>query len=113
VFSQALKWLRTFRGKDEGVTAIEYGLIAGLIAVAVVGALVSNGEELTNSFTSIHSALDAGNSYGNGTEGGSVEPGGNAPDPGGLPGSDVPPPGDTDIDGVNSGDPGGAEDSSG
>lgn len=83
MFSRAIKWLKTFRRREEGVTAVEYGLIAGLIAVAVVGALTSNGDELTIPFTSIESALDQAVGFGSG-EIGSVEPGG-ADDPGALP----------------------------
>jgi len=77
---------------------------------------LSNGEELTNTFTSIHAALDGDNSYGNGTNGGAGDPGGEAGDPGDLPGGG--PPGYTDTD-INPDDPGGgsadsgAEDSSG
>jgi len=108
VFSQAIKWLKAFRRKDEGVTAIEYGLIAGLIAVAVVGALVSNGEKLADLFTSIHSALDGDNSFGNGSNGGPVDSG-DAADPGNLPGGDGPP-GNTDTDDINPDDPGGSAD---
>ena len=44
--------------KDEsGVTAIEYGLIAGLIAVVIIGAVTIVGTDLTNTFTDISTAL--------------------------------------------------------
>jgi pilus assembly protein Flp/PilA len=44
--------------KDEnGATAIEYGLIAALVAVAIVGALTALGTGLTNMFTSVNSDL--------------------------------------------------------
>lgn len=36
-------YLRTLRAEDRGATAIEYGLIAALIAVAIVGSLRSLG----------------------------------------------------------------------
>ena len=40
--------------KDEsGATAIEYGLIAALIAVAAIGAMTSLGGNLTNTFTKV------------------------------------------------------------
>jgi pilus assembly protein Flp/PilA len=44
--------------KDEaGATAIEYGLIAALISVAIIGAVTSVGTELTTTFNSISTAL--------------------------------------------------------
>lgn len=44
--------------KDEsGVTAIEYGLIAGLIAVVIIGALKTLGSNLTNEFNNVSANL--------------------------------------------------------
>jgi pilus assembly protein Flp/PilA len=44
--------------KDEsGATAIEYGLIAALIAVAAIGALRSVGTKLDSTFTNASNAL--------------------------------------------------------
>jgi pilus assembly protein Flp/PilA len=44
--------------KDEsGATAIEYGLIAALISVAVVGALTSLGTGLTGLFNKVNTDL--------------------------------------------------------
>ena len=44
--------------KDEsGATAIEYGLIAMLISVAVIGVLKGVGSNLTTTFTSVNNAL--------------------------------------------------------
>ena len=40
--------IRAFRDDEGGATAIEYGLIAGLIAVAVIGSFVILGDSLTN-----------------------------------------------------------------
>lgn len=37
------KCLRTLRADDRGATAIEYGLIAALIVVAMIGGLTSLG----------------------------------------------------------------------
>ena len=49
--------------KDQsGVTAIEYGLIAGLIAVAIIGTMTALGGDLTNVFNQISSALQNGSS---------------------------------------------------
>jgi len=45
--------------KDEsGATAIEYGLIAGLVAVAIIAALSALGTSLTDLFTSVSDELD-------------------------------------------------------
>lgn len=37
----------------KGATAIEYGLIAALIAVAAIGAMSALGGKLTNTFNSV------------------------------------------------------------
>jgi len=37
------KYLRTIRADDRGATAVEYGLIAALIVVAMIGGLKSLG----------------------------------------------------------------------
>ncbi|MGC2349042.1 MAG: Flp family type IVb pilin, partial [Methylocella sp.] len=40
-----------------GVTAIEYGLIAALIAVVIITAVQTVGTDLTATFTSVATAL--------------------------------------------------------
>ena len=52
-----LKFLKLIKN-EEGATAIEYGLIAALIAVAAIGALSSVGSKLTDTFTNVSSALN-------------------------------------------------------
>ena len=45
--------------KDEsGATAIEYGLIAALISVAIIGALQLLGGQLTDTFESVRTGLE-------------------------------------------------------
>ena len=45
--------------KDEsGATAIEYGLIAALIAVAIIGGVTALGQSANNTFTEISTTLD-------------------------------------------------------
>jgi pilus assembly protein Flp/PilA len=45
--------------KDEsGATAIEYGLIAAGISVAIISTVASLGTKLTNTFTSVSNALN-------------------------------------------------------
>ena len=44
--------------KDKtGATAIEYGLIAGLISVVIIGAVTAVGTNLSSKFSAIASAL--------------------------------------------------------
>ena len=40
-----------------GVTAVEYGLIAGLISVAIIAIITTLGTDLTNIFNSISGGL--------------------------------------------------------
>jgi pilus assembly protein Flp/PilA len=42
---------------DDGATAIEYGLIAALIAVVIIGAVTVVGTSLSSTFTSVSDAL--------------------------------------------------------
>jgi pilus assembly protein Flp/PilA len=42
---------------DEGVTAIEYGLIAGLIAVVIIAAVKLTGTQLTAVFNAVANAI--------------------------------------------------------
>jgi pilus assembly protein Flp/PilA len=46
-----------FMQDEQGVTAIEYGLIAALIAVALVGTIKTVTTALDGTFTSIKNAL--------------------------------------------------------
>ena len=50
------KFLKLIRN-SEGATAIEYGLIAALIAVAAIGAMTSVGKALNTTFTNVAKAL--------------------------------------------------------
>lgn len=44
---------------SKGVTAVEYGLIAGLIAVAIIGAITLVGTDLQNLFNAVAANLSA------------------------------------------------------
>ncbi|MFA6280846.1 MAG: Flp family type IVb pilin [Bdellovibrionales bacterium] len=46
-----------FLKQEEGATAIEYGLIASLIAVAIVGVLLTLGPRLEAVFTTVQESL--------------------------------------------------------
>ena len=43
---------------ESGVTAIEYGLIAALIAIAIIAALTALGDSLSSNFDEVASNLD-------------------------------------------------------
>jgi len=52
------KNLVRFIKDDSGATAIEYGLIAGLIAVVIIGALTTVGTNVSAKFQAVGSALN-------------------------------------------------------
>lgn len=47
----------SFAANDSGATAIEYGLIAALIAVAAIAAMTSIGTNLTSTFNTVSTKL--------------------------------------------------------
>ncbi len=51
------KFLKLIKN-EEGATAIEYGLIAALIAVAAIAAMGSVGETLGNTFNGVADELN-------------------------------------------------------
>ncbi len=57
MYTYALNLLKSLIEQDEGVTAIEYGLIAALIAVVIIAAITLVGTELETTFTTISDAL--------------------------------------------------------
>ena len=50
--------LKSFLNDDGGATAIEYGLIAGLIAVVIVAALTQLGTKLNAKFSGVADGLN-------------------------------------------------------
>jgi pilus assembly protein Flp/PilA len=50
------KFIKLIRNSD-GATAIEYGLIAALIAVAAIGAMQGIGTKLSSTFTNVSAKL--------------------------------------------------------
>jgi pilus assembly protein Flp/PilA len=56
------KFFKRFRDDESGATAIEYGLIAALIALAIMVAAGTIGSELNTTFTSIGDKLGEANS---------------------------------------------------
>jgi pilus assembly protein Flp/PilA len=53
----AATYFNALRGDEEGVTAIEYGLIAGAIAVAIIAVLLALGGDIANLFSATSAAL--------------------------------------------------------
>ena len=51
------KLIRAFFVDESGATAIEYGLIAALIAVVIITAVTTVGTNLTGTFNSVANAL--------------------------------------------------------
>jgi pilus assembly protein Flp/PilA len=57
-----MKKLINFFKEEDGVTAIEYGLIAALIAVVIILALSILGTALSNKFDTIATAVNVAGS---------------------------------------------------
>lgn len=49
--------VRTFIADEEGVTALEYGMIAALIAAVIVGVVTDLGTGVESAFDTIAAAL--------------------------------------------------------
>lgn len=52
-------FLNIFLKSDDGVTAIEYGLLGALIAVAIVASVSSVGNEILQLYTNISDKVTA------------------------------------------------------
>lgn len=46
-----------FVKSEEGASAVEYGLLASLIAAVIIGVLTQMGDKLTSTFTTVSNAL--------------------------------------------------------
>jgi pilus assembly protein Flp/PilA len=53
-----MSMIRKLFKNEEGATAIEYGLIAALIAVAAIGAMQGIGNSLNNTFHNVSNHLN-------------------------------------------------------
>lgn len=51
------KFVTRFKNDESGATAIEYGLIAALIAVVLIGALTLLGDNLSTMFGTVSGSL--------------------------------------------------------
>ena len=55
-----MKFFRKIFADKKGATAIEYGLIAALIAVAAITAMQGLGTQLSSTFNNVASEMSAG-----------------------------------------------------
>ncbi len=53
-----MQFIRKMLKNEKGATAIEYGLIAALIAVAAIGAMTSLGSKLGSTFNNVSGNLN-------------------------------------------------------
>ena len=51
--------MKRFMNDEEGATAIEYGLLAALIAAVIVGAVQTLGGTVNNAFTAVDAGINA------------------------------------------------------
>ncbi len=56
-----MKFFNKIAKNEEGATAIEYGLIAALIAVAAITAMQSLGNELSTTFSTVSTEMQDSN----------------------------------------------------
>jgi len=56
-----MKFINKIIHDEQGATAIEYGLIAALVAVAAVVALGAVGDNLSTTFTTVGDKIQEGN----------------------------------------------------
>ncbi len=54
-----MQYIRKLIRNSKGATAIEYGLIAALIAVAAIAAMQGLGTSLTTTFNNVSSAMNS------------------------------------------------------
>lgn len=59
-----MKFVSRFFKDESGATAIEYGLIAALIAVVIIGAVSTLGGSVNTAFTDANTAFSSGTSGG-------------------------------------------------
>ena len=56
-----MKFINKLLRDEQGATAIEYGLIAALIAVAAITAMQSLGKELSTTFNKVGTSMSSAN----------------------------------------------------
>ncbi|MBY0355394.1 MAG: Flp family type IVb pilin [Rickettsiales bacterium] len=56
-----MKKFTAFLNDESGVTAIEYGLIAALIAVVIISFVRGTGQQVATTFQQVDNAIASGN----------------------------------------------------
>ena len=62
MFTKLIAYKEAYLKNEDGATAIEYGLIAAGIAIAIAVVVGTLGEDLLATFTSVETALETANS---------------------------------------------------
>lgn len=52
-----MQLIQSFLRNQDGATAIEYGLLAGLIAVVIIGGVTAVGTKLSTVFSTVSASL--------------------------------------------------------
>lgn len=55
--SELLAFIKQIRTNSKGVTAMEYGVIAAAVIVAIASTMLTVGNKLKNTFSSVNSAM--------------------------------------------------------
>lgn len=66
-----MSYIQAYTTQEDGATALEYGLLAALIAVVIIGAVTTLGSEVSNTFGSVASGMEQANAASSGTGSGS------------------------------------------
>ena len=59
IMKSLIQVVRNFVREEEGATAIEYGLLAALVAVVIITAVTTMGEQLQSTFEGVAEKLKA------------------------------------------------------
>jgi len=52
-----LSYIQAYKNNEDGATAIEYGLLAAFISLAIIAAVIAFGEDLAGLFEGLSTAL--------------------------------------------------------
>ena len=56
-----MKFIKNFLREEDGVTALEYGMIAALIAVVIIAAVTTIGTQMATAFGKVGAAITLAN----------------------------------------------------
>ena len=61
-----MSYIQAYTTQEDGATALEYGLLAALIAVVIIGAVTTLGTEVSNTFDSVAGGMEEANAASSG-----------------------------------------------